>query len=78
MGLTMSEDGGLELLVEFFIAAANFRSNSSKRACKSASPFSRRSQFGHPLPLLMAVKSNGHPQMHKHQFQIREQLPNES
>ena len=84
----MSEEGGLELLEEFFVAAASLAVTSSSFAVVSSSCLttasnfrsnsakrrSQRSQSGHPFPVLMVADSNQYRRFHEYQFQTREQL----
>jgi len=46
-GLTMSDDGGLDEVAEFFWALASLPSRSATRASSSVARRSSRSQFGH-------------------------------
>src|SRR6056297_3064650 len=83
MGLTMSDDGGLELFVEFFVAAASLALTSSSlrvvwSSClTTASNFrsnslkrcSHRSQSGHPFPVLMDDDSTRNRRILEHRFQ---------
>jgi hypothetical protein len=72
--MSENEGGGLKLLFESFVTVANLLSNFSKRACNSAGVFSRSSQFGDPLPLLIKDHSNRRPKIHENRFLIREHL----
>jgi hypothetical protein len=71
----MSEEGGLELLDDVFLAAASLASNSPTFAAKALSWPRSSSQSGHPFPSFMAADSSESAKIHKHQFQTREQLP---